>query len=312
MYTFCISGHIDHGKSTLSGHLLYKCNYIDQRELEKLKNEAKTNNHVGSEFAFILDETNEEKEKGITHDYNKIEFQREDDKYCLIDTPGHKQFIRSLIAGLNSGKIKVGCLVVSAVENEFLAGMGNGQIKEDIILMRSVGLENIIVLINKMDKYDYNQDIFIDRKNKINEFIKKLGFKKLEYLMISGYTGYNLDLLLDKIKEIYPPEQDLNDIEDCKETFDIINTQVKILETKTLISAGYQAIIHVGMEEYQIVIEELVNVDSQTKKVKNFAKNGDVVQMKLKRLDNEKISISKKDRIIFRHHDETIGFGKLK
>ena len=316
---FVVSGHVDHGKSTLCGRILYENNYINKHDFDKLKNDAKNNGHAGSEYAYILDICDEEREKAITHDYNSIEFTRNNTKYELIDTPGHKQFIRSLIMGLNSSSSNnlIGCIVISAIENEFLAGIGKGQTKEDIILMRSVGIENVIIIINKMDKYNYDNKIYDDRCNQINNFASKVGFKRLEYIMVSGYAGYNINELLDKIENMY---KNINinklNINIIKEQIisDNISAQMKIINLDTqIICAGYECILHVNKDEYQIIIDELTVFDIKTKKEtkKNFAKINDVINIKLKRLDDKKFEVNKFDRIIIRHNDATIGFGKI-
>lgn len=320
---FVVSGHVDHGKSTLCGRILYESDYINNHDFEKLKNEAKNNGHPGSEYAYILDICDEEREKAITHDYNSIEFTNKnikDVKFELIDTPGHKQFIRSLIMGLNSSSANnlIGCLLVSAVENEFAAGMGKGQTKEDAILMRSVGIENVIVLINKMDRYDYDDKVYNDRCNQVNQFVSKLGFKKMEFMMVSGYTGYNINELLNKIVEMYKQininKNSITNTNKEQIISETVNAQIKIINLDTqIICAGYEFILHVNTDEYQVIIDELKQFDIKTKKEinKNFARVNDVINVKIKRLDDKKIELNRFDRIIIRHNDATIGFGKI-
>ena len=258
--------------------------------------------------------------KGITHDYNSIEFARNNVKFELIDTPGHKQFIRSLLAGLNlcATNMLIGRIVVSATENEFAAGMGRGQTKEDMILMRAVGIEHVIVVINKMDKYNFDNTVYEDRYKQVDKFISKLGFKTISYMMVSGYTGFGISELLARIEDIY--KEITNNVAQVGINNDviindIINAQIKIINLDTaLMCPGYECILHIKTEEYQVVIEDLKQYDVKLKKEinKNFAKINDVVNVKFKRLDDRKFEVSAGDRVIIRHNDATIGFGKVK
>lgn len=314
--SFVVSGHVDHGKSTLCGHILYQNNYIEEHEFIKLKNEAIKNGHPGHEFAYILDICQEEREKGITHDFNSIDFKRNDIVYHMIDTPGHKGFIRCLIAGLNSCDTAtlVGVLIVSAIENEFLAGTGKGQTKEDIILMRSVGINNIIVVINKMDKYNFDTEIYDKRCSDINKIISKLNFKKVEYLPVSGYTGYNIPKLLDMILNLsqeLPKTKNLSVVESI--SLNKIKVQIKILELESILAPGFECIVHIGTDEYQVLFDQVNVYDVKTKKItkQNFARSGDVIISELQRIDNQNFEVRIDDRVIIRQADLTIGFGKI-
>jgi translation elongation factor EF-1alpha len=308
MIPFVMSGHVDHGKSTICGRILYESNYIEPHEFEKIKNEAIKNGHTGSEFAYLLDICQDEREKAITNDYNRVEFSFDQTDFALIDTPGHKQFIRSLITGLNASNPcrMVGCIVISALENEFNSGFGKGQTKEDMLLMRAVGINHVLVLVNKMDKYDYDEDVYNSRCVQIKKYISKMGFKTVQYILISGYTGHNIKRLLSEIKRIHSqikPEKYKQ-----KQTIDsvLLHVRVKMLNLNTIMCAGFVCMLHVHTHEYEIVVE---SVHSENDPNRPFAKNGDTVQLQLKRIDKHPFVVQTMDRVIIRQNDATIGFG---
>ncbi len=320
---FVVSGHVDHGKSTLCGHMLYKCNYINDHEMKQLEIKAEQNGMKGWKYAYVLDLYDEERENGKTVDYVAVDFEYKSNKYTLIDTPGHKHFIRSLITGLNndnSNKI-IGCLIVSAIENEFIAGMTNGQTKEDMILMRAVGIEHIVVVINKMDIYNYDEDIYKKRCDAVAEYIMKVGFKTIEYIMISAFHDKNIFELLDKITILYDKiaKTEIITINSDKVESEIITAQVKIIHLENdILAPGCECVCHIKKNEYQIIIDDLRLFDLKTKKITNkkFAKVNDVIYIKLKRLetkDNKKVMFEAclNDRIILRRNDATMGFGKI-
>jgi small GTP-binding protein len=313
------TGHVDHGKSTLCGHILYKAGYVDEHQMSELRKKAENNKKKGWEYAYVL-------ERGKTMDFNPIEFTYQNKSYTFIDTPGHKSLIRTLINGLNHYNTTnmVGCLLVSVLENEFVGGITNGQTKEDILLLRATGIDNMVVLINKMDLVKWDLDIFEKRKKVIDSYIKKLGFKRCEYLPISAYDGTGINEFFPLIDSFdFNNKAGTENIEPqiCSQ----IVCQLKILHDDTfdkILSAGFEGILHVRNTEYQVVIDGFKHFDPKTNQIIKsgksacIIKNNDVVLAKISPIvtdDGKKIefNVGIKDRVILRKDDWTIAFGRV-
>lgn len=314
MIKFVVSGHVDHGKSTLCGHLLYMSGYISGREMDKLREEAKANKRIGWEFSYVLDIYESERQTGKTLEFNKIKFEFDGKKYLLIDTPGHKLLIPNLIKALNNEDQLIGCLVVSAKENEFESGISNGQTKEDIILIRTVGIEHLIVIINKMDIYNNDVNIFNERKNDIDKIIKKMGFKSINYIDISAITGYNIKELLNLINNIWNKYYSNIIDKNIDEIYNkYIYCKIKIINCENILSGGYECILHLKDKEYEVVLDNLRVVDMKTGELfkQKYGKINDVVMCKIRTLDNNEFLYNINNRIIIRKNDMTIGFGVI-
>ena len=322
---FVMVGHVDHGKSTFCGRVLYDSGYVQEHQMDELRKRAKANKKQGWEFAYILDIFEDEQERGKTMDYTSVDFTRKGKNYTLVDTPGHKHLIRTLITGLNHYDTTnmVGCLAVSCAENEFEGGLSNGQTKEDILLLRASGIENLIVLINKMDLVDWNMEIFKSRQERLDTHIKKFGFKRVEYLGASAYQGRGIDdffNLLDSFK-LDNDKVELEQQELCEQ----IVIQLKVLYDDTfdkLITTGFTLVLHVRQSEYQVTIDGFKHYDTKTRKIVSkiggnyVMKNGDVVLAKVSIIvepgsKKEKFYIGLKDRVILRSEDSTIAFGRV-
>ncbi len=162
-------GHVDHGKSTTIGRLLYELGKVNERILEELRKEAEEKGKVGFEFAYVMDKLKEERERGITIDiaYNEIDTK----KYhiTIIDAPGHQDFIKNMITGASQADAAV--LVVAASEGIM------PQTEEHSILAKTFGIDQIIVFVNKMDMVNYDQKKFEEIKNQILKLLKSVGYK---------------------------------------------------------------------------------------------------------------------------------------
>jgi len=190
-----IIGHVDHGKSTLVGHLLYRLGFVDEKTLKMLEEEAKKRGKESFKFAWILDKLKEERERGVTIDLSFVKFETKKYYFTIIDAPGHRDFIKNMITGASQADAAI--LVVSARKGEFEAGMSpEGQTREHLILAKTMGINQVIVAVNKMDateppysKQRYEQIVAILKK-----FMKSLGFdiNKVPFIPVSAWTGENL------------------------------------------------------------------------------------------------------------------------
>lgn len=213
-----VIGHVDSGKSTSTGHLIYKCGGIDERTIEKFEKEAKQLGKESFKYAWVLDKLKAERERGITIDIALWKF--ESQKYCftIIDAPGHRDFIKNMITGTSQADVAI--LVVSSGIGEFEAGIGkDGQTREHALLAYTMGIKQVIVAVNKMDTHNYSEERFTDIKKEVLDYLKKIGFqeKNINVVAYSGFVGDNLieksskmpwykgDTLLEALDRVEPP-----------------------------------------------------------------------------------------------------------
>lgn len=197
-----VIGHVDSGKSTSTGHLIYKCGGIDQRTLEKFEKEAEQMGKGSFKYAWILDKLKAERERGITINITLNKFETQRYHATIIDAPGHRDFIKNMITGTSQADLAV--LMISAQAGEFEAGISKeGQTKEHALLAFTLGVKQIIVGINKMDhpSVNWGESRYNDIKREASEFLKKTGYnpEKIEFVPFSGWTGDNLIVKGDKM-----------------------------------------------------------------------------------------------------------------
>jgi len=190
-----VVGHVDAGKSTTTGHLIYKCGGIDKRTIEKFEKEAKEMGKASFKYAWVLDKLKAERERGITIDIALWKFETTKYYFTIIDAPGHRDFIKNMITGTSQADVAV--LVVAAGTGEFEAGIAkNGQTREHALLAYTLGVKQMIVLVNKMDDKSVNwgEARFNEIKNEVSNFIKKIGYNPdtVPFVPISGWLGDNM------------------------------------------------------------------------------------------------------------------------
>lgn len=190
-----VIGHVDSGKSTTTGHLIYKCGGIDKRTIEKFELEAQQMGKGSFKYAWVLDKLKAERERGITIDIALWKF--ETDKYyvTIIDAPGHRDFIKNMITGTSQADCAV--LIVAAGVGEFEAGISkNGQTREHALLAYTLGVKQLIVGVNKMDSTEpkYSEGRFNEIKKEVTDYIKKIGYAPdtVPFVPISGWHGDNM------------------------------------------------------------------------------------------------------------------------
>jgi len=209
-------GHVDHGKSTTIGRLLYDSGVIDEQSMRKLKEKAQELGKGGFEFAFVMDNLKEERERGVTIDLAHKKFVTSRYEYTIIDAPGHKDFIKNMITG--ASQADVGVLVVAASEGVM------AQTKEHIWLARTLGVNQLAVAVNKMDAVNFDQAKFNKVKEEVSQVLKTAGYKidDVKFIAISALHGenitkksskmpwYNGPTLLELLDEFKEPEKPTN------------------------------------------------------------------------------------------------------
>lgn len=188
-----VVGHVDAGKSTLMGRLLCDIGEVNQRTLHKYEQESKKIGKQSFMYAWVLDETGEERLRGITMDVGKVHFSTESKHITVLDAPGHADFIPNMIAG--AGQADVALLVIDATRGEFETGFDlGGQTREHALLVRSLGINQLAVAVNKLDTTNWSQERFDEICFKLKTFLKQAGFKEndVTFVPLSGLTGENL------------------------------------------------------------------------------------------------------------------------
>jgi len=190
-----VIGHVDAGKSTSTGHLIYKCGGIDKRTIEKFEKEAKEIGKASFKYAWVLDKLKAERERGITIDIALWKFETTKYYFTIIDAPGHRDFIKNMITGTSQADCAI--LVIASPTGEFEAGIDkNGQTREHALLAYTLGVKQLIVLVNKMDEKstNYSEARFNEIRAEVSNFIKKIGYnpEKVPFVPISGWNGDNM------------------------------------------------------------------------------------------------------------------------
>ncbi|XP_061609187.1 HBS1-like protein isoform X3 [Phyllopteryx taeniolatus] len=221
-----VIGHVDAGKSTLMGHLLYLLGNVNKRTMHKYETESKKAGKASFAYAWVLDETGEERDRGVTMDVGMTKFETKSKVVTLMDAPGHKDFIPNMITGAAQADVAV--LVVDASRGEFEAGFeAGGQTREHGLLVRSLGVTQLAVAVNKMDQVNWQQERFQEITSKLGHFLKQAGFKESDvfYIPTSGLSGENLSArslvselttwysglsLLEQIDAFRPPQRSVD------------------------------------------------------------------------------------------------------
>jgi len=195
-----VIGHVDAGKSTTTGHLIYKCGGIDKRTIEKFEKEAAELGKASFKYAWVLDNLKAERERGITIDIALWKFETPKYQFTVIDAPGHRDFIKNMITGTSQADVAV--LVIDSAPGGFEGGWAtDGQTKEHALLAFTLGVGQMIVALNKMDSADYSESRYNDIKEEVSGYLKKIGYKpaKMNFVPISGWVGDNMIERSDKM-----------------------------------------------------------------------------------------------------------------
>jgi len=189
-------GHVDAGKSTLSGSILYITENVDKRTIERYEREAKERNRESWFLAFIMDTNEEERAKGKTVEVGKAHFETDVKRFTILDAPGHKNYVPNMIMG--ASQADVGVLVISARKGEFETGFDRGgQTREHAMLAKTLGVSYLVVVINKMDDptVNWSKERYDECVQKLRPFLKTCGYvikREVKFIPISGLKGSNV------------------------------------------------------------------------------------------------------------------------
>jgi len=188
-----VIGHVDSGKSTTTGHLIYKLGGIDRRTIERYEQEAASIGKSSFKFAWIMDKLKAERERGITIDISLWKFETPKYYTTVIDAPGHRDFIKNMITGTSQADCAL--LMIAGGPGEFEAGISkDGQTREHALLAYTLGVRQLIVAVNKMDNCAYSEERFNEIKKEVSSYIKKVGYslESVAFVPISGWHGDNM------------------------------------------------------------------------------------------------------------------------
>merc|ERR1712050_170920 len=217
-----VIGHVDSGKSTTTGHLIYKCGGIDKRTIEKFEKEAQEMGKGSFKYAWVLDKLKAERERGITIDIALWKFETPKYSFTVIEAPGHRDFIKNMITGTSQADVAV--LVIDSSQGGFEAGISkDGQTREHALLAFTLGVKQMIVACNKMDDktVKYDEKRYLEIKSEVSSYLKKVGYKpmKIPFVPISGWEGDNMidrstnmgwykgPYLLEALDNVNPPKR---------------------------------------------------------------------------------------------------------
>jgi elongation factor 1-alpha len=190
-----VIGHVDAGKSTATGHLIYKCGGIDKRTIEKFEKEAADMGKASFKYAWVLDKLKAERERGITIDIALWKFETAKSVFTIIDAPGHRDFIKNMITGTSQADAAI--LVIDCTTGGFEAGISkDGQTREHALLAYTLGVKQMIVACNKMDDktVTYAKARYEEVQKEVSAYLKKVGYNpdKVPFVPISGWVGDNM------------------------------------------------------------------------------------------------------------------------
>ena len=189
--SFVVVGHVDHGKSTLMGRLLYDLKVVDEKTVDKLRRDSKKIGKASFALAWVMDATSDERERGITVDVATNYFETDKTRFTILDAPGHQDFVPNMIAGASQADFAV--LVIDASTNSFESGL-RGQTKEHAMLVRSLGVQRLVVAVNKMDTTNWSEERFNEIQREMTTFLTAANFspKNVSYIPCAGLTGENI------------------------------------------------------------------------------------------------------------------------
>ncbi|ODV95036.1 hypothetical protein PACTADRAFT_50860 [Pachysolen tannophilus NRRL Y-2460] len=297
-------GHVDAGKSTMGGNILYLTDAVDKRTVEKYEREAKDAGRQGWYLSWIMDTNKEERADGKTIEVGRAYFETEKRRYTILDAPGHKMYVSEMIGG--ASQADVGILVISARKGEYETGFEKGgQTREHALLAKTQGVNKLIVVVNKMDDatVQWSKERYDECTNKLAVFLKGVGYQKNEviFMPVSGYTGAGLK---DRVSKEECPWYDgpslLEYLDNMKTVNRLINAPFmlpvsgKMKDLGTVVEGKIES-GHVRSNQKLIMMPNRTNVEvvtmyNETEAETDVAYCGEQVRIKLKGIEEEDIS----------------------
>ncbi len=190
-----IIGHVDHGKSTGIGHMFYDAGAVSEKQIKDFETEAKALGKESFKYAWVLDKLKEERERGLTIDLAFYKFETPKYFYTVIDAPGHRDFVKNMVTGASQADGAV--LFISAKRGEYEAGTNpGGQTREHAFLAKTLGVDQMVVAVNKMDDptVNWSQQRYEEVKDGVSRLLRMVGYdiSKIHFVPTSGWTGDNL------------------------------------------------------------------------------------------------------------------------
>lgn len=304
-----LMGHVDAGKSTISGHLLVLTGNVDERTMDKYEKEAKALNRESWKFAFALDTSEQERAKGKTEECGQASFTTETRRFTILDAPGHKNYVPHMIGGASQADI--GILVISARKGEFETGFERGgQTREHAMLAKTSGVRQMVVVINKLDDSSvlnadgsWSEERFKECKIKLEPYMKQVGWnpKLLVWIPVSGITGHNLkEKAPDSICSWYDGESLLDTLEHLRPPERLLSGSVKMpisekhKEMGTMVMGKLESgVIQLNdklvmMPNRVEIIVDALQLEGSTAQA---AEPGDVVRLRLKGIEEEDVRV---------------------
>ena len=203
-----VCGHVDAGKSTTTGHLIFKLGGISSREMDKLQAEADQQGKSSFAFAYYMDKDKAERERGVTINCTTKEFFTDSYHYTIVDAPGHRDYVKNMITGAGCADValllvpaEAGGFETAVAKGDHASGEVQGQTRQHARLLGLLGIEKLIVGVNKMDSCDWSEQRFNEIKSEMTQMITSAGFKpkQVPFIPFSGFRGENLVEKTDKM-----------------------------------------------------------------------------------------------------------------
>ncbi|AMD19015.1 HBR114Wp [Eremothecium sinecaudum] len=298
-------GHVDAGKSTMGGNLLYLTGSVDKRTVEKYEREAKEAGRQGWYLSWIMDTNKEERNDGKTIEVGKSYFETEKRRYTILDAPGHKMYVSEMIGGASQADI--GILVISARKGEYETGFERGgQTREHALLAKTQGVNKMVVVVNKMDDptVNWDQERFKQCVNNVSNFLKAIGYNVKDDVMfmpVSGYTGAGLK---DRVKKDECPWYNgpslLEYLDEMKHVDRFVNAPFmlpiagKMKDMGTVVEGKIES-GHISKGSHTLLMPnkipvEILGIQNETEQEVNIAVCGEQVRLRLKGVEEEDIS----------------------
>lgn len=297
-------GHVDAGKSTLGGSILYATGMVDERTMDKYKREAKEAGRETWYLSWALDLTKEERAKGKTVEVGRGFFETEKRRYSILDAPGHKNFVPSMIGG--ASQADVGILVISARKGEYETGFEKGgQTREHAMLAKTQGVNKLVIVVNKMDDptVSWSKERFDECIKKLTVFLKGLGYNPktdIEYMPISAQTTVGIK---DRVPKDLAPWHDGPSLLEFLDSMQSLERKVnapfmmpvsaKYREMGTMIEGKIESgVLKKGIEYLMMPSREKTQLSAlygETEDEIEAAACGEQVRVKLRNIEEEDI-----------------------